>query len=131
MKPLILTLAVTLSLLSLPRPIMAQVTSGQVATVQPSPMPAERAKATLDDERVKTFMSVLEKDFDGKCSVPDYTQMNARLKQVGSGDFTSSFYEVSIPCTGKNGLAGIQITVEFSPPLGTPLNLLLSLQFKR
>jgi hypothetical protein len=131
MKSLILLLSISLTLFALPLSITAQVAQAQEATVKTSPMPAERAKATFEDARVKTFMSVVAKNFGGKCSIPDHTKTEARLTQIGSGDFSSSFYEVNLPCPGDNGLTGVQITVEFSPPLGRPLNLLLSLQYRQ
>jgi hypothetical protein len=131
MKSLILLLSISLTLFALPLSITAQVAQAQEATGITSPMPAERAKATFEDARVKTFMSVVAKNFGGKCSIPDHTKTEARLTQIGSGDFSSSFYEVNLPCPGDNGLAGVQITVEFSPPLGRPLNLLLSLQYRQ
>jgi hypothetical protein len=130
MKHLILLLTVSLLLFTLPRPTMSQVVEGKGATVKSSPMPAERVKATFEDARVKTFMSVVEKSFGGKCSIPDFTKTEATLTQIGSGDFSSSYYDIIIPCPGDNGLVGVQINVEFSPPLGSPLNLVLSLQYR-
>jgi hypothetical protein len=94
-------------------------------------MPAERAKATFEDERVKTFMSVVAKDFGGKCSIPDYTKTEAKFTQRGGGDFSLSSYEVNISCPGNKGLAAVQITVEFSPGVGEPLNLILSLRYRK
>ena len=131
MKSLILSLSVLLSLFAFSRSVVADATQGPGAAVKPSLMPPERAKATFEDQRVKTFMSVVSKDFGGKCSVPEFTKTEAKLTQVGAGDFSSSFYELTIPCPGNNGLAAVQLTVEFSPPLGTPLNLVLSLQYRR
>ena len=133
MKTLIFLLLFSFSLwlYALPRSVAIQVAQGQEATVKPSLMPVEKAKATFEDERVKTFMSVVAKDFGGKCSIPDYTKTEAKLTQRGGGDFSSSSYEVTIPCPGTRGLATVQITVEFSPPLGEPLNLILSLQYRK
>jgi hypothetical protein len=133
MKSLIFLLSLSLSLwlYALPQSFVVQVAQGQESTVKTSPMPAERAKATFEDERVKTFMAVVAKDFGGKCSIPDYTKTKAKLIQRGGGDFSSSSYEVSIPCPGNRGLAAVQITVEFSPPLEEPLNLILSLQYRK
>ena len=133
MKSLICLLSLSLSLwlYPLPRSVAVQVAQGQESTVKLSHMPAERAKSTFEDERVKTFMSVVAKDFGGKCNLPDYTKTEAKLTQRGGGDFSSSSYEVSITCPGNKGLAAVQITVEFSPPLREPLNLILSLQYKK
>ena len=92
-------------------------------------MPAERAKATFEDPRVKTFLRVAKDDFGGSCTLPANENTEAKLRSSGSGDFSSSFYEVDIPCSGK--VASIHITAEFSPPLGTPLNLVLALHLNR
>jgi|GEM_PF-3114498 len=101
------------------------------ANAKPAVMPAERAKAIFEDGSVKTFMSVVKKDLGGKCSIPDHTKTEAVITQRGSGDFSSTLYEVTIPCPGDNGLAAVVITAEFSPPLGTPLDLILSLRYRR
>ncbi len=131
MKSLSLLLSILLSLLACSRSVAQEVPQGQGAAVKPSPMPAERAKATFEDERVKMFMSVVAKDFGGSCGLPDPSKTEAILTQRGGGDFSSSSYEVTIPCPGKNGLAAVKITAEFSPPEGTPLDLVLSLQYKQ
>lgn len=94
-------------------------------------MPAQRAKATFEDERVKTFMSVVATNLGGRCELPEYQKTQAKLTQNGRGDFSSSRYDITVPCAGSNGLAAIRINVEFSPPLGTPLNLDLSLQYRK
>ena len=129
MKRMIKTLITALSLSV--APLLIATATAQDAPVKAVPMPPERAKAMLDDERVKSFLSVVEKELSGKCQVLDAGNVMAKLNQKGSGDFSSSFYEVSIPCSGKDGLDALQITAEFSPPLGTPLNLLLAIHFKR
>ena len=94
-------------------------------------MPSARAKATFEDERVKTFVSIVATNFGGRCELPDYQKTEARLTQRGTGDFSSLLYDIAVPCTGINGLAAIQINVEFSPPLGTPLNLDMSLRYRK
>lgn len=94
-------------------------------------MPSERAKATFEDERVKLFLVVVKREFGGECSAPDYAKTEAKMTQTRGGDFSSSFYEISIPCAGKNGLAAVSITSEFVPLMERPLNLTLSLSFRR
>lgn len=98
---------------------------------KPTPMPAERAKAVFEDKSVKTFMSMTARDFGGKCRFPDYARTEASTTQAGSGDFSSTFYEIVIPCPGVDGLSAVVITAEFSPPLGTPLDLALTLRYRR
>jgi hypothetical protein len=102
---------------------------GQAAPVKPSPMPADRAQATFEDKRVKTFMSAVAQNFGGKCNLPNYAKTEAKLTQRGFGDFSSSIYELTVPCPGNDGLAEVQITVEFSPPAGI-VDLVLSLHYK-
>lgn len=132
MKFLILLLSISLLLSALPQSVTAQVLREIPRShAKPSLMPADRAKATFEDEGVKTFMSVVAKSFGGKCGIPEYTKTEAIVTQRGSGDFSSTFYEVTIPCPGNNGLAAVVITAEFSPPLGTPLDLVLSLRYRR
>lgn len=101
------------------------------SNAKPSVMPAERAKAIFEDRSVTAFISTVGKDFGGKCSIPDHTKTEAVITQRGSGDSSSTFYEVTIPCPGDDGLAAVVITAEFSPPLGTPLDLILSLRYRR
>ncbi len=131
MKRVIMVLAVSLSFSALPQAVMAQAVPVRGESAKRSPMPPERAQATFTDERVKTFLAVVAKEFGGTCTLPEYAKTEAKLTQIGSGDFSSSFYEIAIPCQGKEGLAGVQITAEFSPPLGTPLNLVLALRYQR
>lgn len=132
MKSLSLLVAILLLFFALSRSVALEVPQAQGAAGKASPMPAERAKATFEDARVKLFMSAVAKDFGGKCSSPDYTKTPALLVEQGpGGDFSSSFYDLTISCPGNNGLAAVKIKVEFSPPLGTPLDLLLSLQYTR
>jgi hypothetical protein len=127
--PVMLFLA---ALFAFPQLPAAQV-MGQIprSNAKPSVMPAERAKAIFEDRSVKAFMSMAARDFGGKCSIPDHTKTEAVITQRGSGDFSSTFYEVTIPCPGGDGLAAVVITAEFSPPLGTPLDLILSLRYRR
>lgn len=98
---------------------------------KPTLMPVERAKAVFEDKSVKTFMAATVKDFGGKCKAPDHDKTQASVTQVGSGDFSSTFYEIVIPCPGMDGLTAVAITAEFSPPLGTPLDLALTLRYRR
>lgn len=132
MRSLVFLLSLFLLSFTLTGSIMAQpMREVPKSNAKSSPMPADRAKATFEDERVKAFLAVAARDFGGKCAIPDYAKTEAKLTQLGSGDFSSTFYEVTVPCPGKNGLAGVVITVEFSPPLGTPLDLALSLRYRR
>ncbi|NLT21992.1 MAG: hypothetical protein GXX82_02985 [Syntrophorhabdus sp.] len=114
-------------------PLLAAEVTREIpgSNAKPSFMPAERAKAMFEDGSVRAFMSAVAKDFGGKCSIPDHTKTEAVITQRGSGDFSSTFYEVTIPCPGDNGLTVVVITAEFSPPLGTPLDLILSLRYRR
>ena len=124
-------LSVLILLAAFPWQVGAQSAPGQGADSGPALMPSQRARATFEDERVKTFMSAVATNFGGKCDLPDYSNTQARLTQRGGGDFSSSFYDIAVPCAGSNGLAAIQINAEFSPPLGTPLNLDLSLRYRK
>jgi hypothetical protein len=94
-------------------------------------MPADRARATFEDERVKMFLAVAAREFGGVCAAPDTAKTEATATQRGGGDFSSAFYQIDIPCPGRNGLAAVQITAEFSPPRGQPLDLVLSLRFRQ
>ena len=94
-------------------------------------MPADRAKATFEDERVRTFLAVAAKEFGGTCALPAYAKTEAAATQRGAGDYGSSFYEISVPCPGKNGLATVEIRAEFATPLARPLDLVLSLTFRQ
>ena len=126
MRSIILLLLVSLSFLTVPRPATAEAMREiPRSNAKPVLMPAERAKATFEDRSVKAFMSVAAKDFGGRCRMPDPAGTQAITTQSGSGDFSSTFYEVTIPCPGDNGLAAVVITAEFSPPLGVPLDLVL------
>jgi hypothetical protein len=78
---------------------------------------------------VTTFLSVVKDKFDGTCILPDYEKTAANVTSRGGGDFSPSFYEVNIRCYGK--VSAIHITAEFSPPLGTPLNLVLSMNLRK
>jgi hypothetical protein len=128
----VLLLSLSLALFALPWSSVAQsVTEPPRSQAKPVLMPAERARAIFEDVSVKTFMSVVAKDFGGKCSMPDHAKVQAVTTQRGSGDFSSTFYEVTVPCPGDNGLIAMVITAEFSPPLGTPLDLILSLRYRR
>jgi hypothetical protein len=125
-------LAVSLLLFAVPQSLMAQgMRQVPGSHAKPAPMPAERAKAIFEDGSVRRFISVAANAFGGRCSIPDYAKTEAVITQRGSGDFSSTFYEVTIPCPGDNGLAALVITAEFSPPLGTPLDLVLSLRYRR
>lgn len=129
---MILMISVLLSLSAFPRSMTAQALREiPRSNEKPAVMPAERAKAIFEDKSVKTFMSVVTKNFGGKCFIPDHAKTEAVTTRRGSGDFSSTFYEVTIPCPGANGLAAVMITAEFSPPLGTPLDLVLSLRYRR
>ena len=131
MKSTVPVLLVSALLAAFPWRAGAQPAPGQGGGAQLPLMPAQRARATFEDERVKTFMSVVAMNFGGKCELPDYQKTQAAFTQNGSGDFSSSWYGIAIPCEGSNGLAAIRINAEFSPPLGTPLNLDLSLQYRK
>jgi hypothetical protein len=130
MLPCVVLLCATLS--------AAQNNGTQGAAVKPSPMPTERAKATFDDARVRTFMTfVNSKELGGKCSLPDPGKTLAVLTPPPplppgvTPDFSSSIYEIQLPCPGNDGLSSVGIRVEFVPLVEKPLNLTLSLLYRR
>ena len=127
MKILIVVLAAGLFTL------LAQTKQGDAAN-SPRPMPAERAKATFEDSRVKKFLKFVTEDFGVTCPVPAYAKTEAVSNTPKrSGDFVSTFYEIRVNCSGTVGTGkaeAIGIMVEFAPPRGTPLNLTLSVNFK-
>lgn len=116
----------------------AQHSGAQGAAAIPLPMPAGRAKATFDDERVRTFMTFANsKGLGGKCSRPDPGNTLAVLTPPPpplpgvTPDFSSSIYEIQLPCPGNDGLSSLSIRVEFVPIEEKPLNLTLSLLYRR
>jgi hypothetical protein len=116
----------------------AQRTVAEGAPVQASPMPPERAQATFADVRVKTFMNLVTSNgVAGKCSIPDPNKTQARLLPTTPQrpgvppDFSSSLYEIEIPCPGNNGLSAVRILAEFVPMRADPLNLTLSLLYRQ
>jgi hypothetical protein len=125
MKSLIVTF---LLLGSFPLSASAQYSS-------PSPKPQlvseELARAIFNDARVSAYLSVTAKEFGGKCVLPDYKKTEAKVTGRGRSDFSVGFYELNIPCPGDHGLESLTIVAEFSPPLLEPLNLILSLNYKR
>lgn len=103
-----------------------------------STMPRERAQATFDDARVKTFMKlVASPEIGGSCSVPEASKVDARVIAPGAlppgvaPDFASTRYVITIPCKGNEGLASVSIDAEFVPLMRTPLNLTLSLHYRQ
>lgn len=130
MLPCVALLCATLS--------AAQNNGTQGGAMKPSPMPTERAKATFDDARVRTFMTfVNSKELGGKCSLPAPGNTLAVLTPPpplppgATPDFSSSIYEIQFPCPGNDGLSSVGIRVEFVPLVEKPLNLTLSLLYRR
>jgi hypothetical protein len=111
---------------------LAQAEQGDAANSRL--MPAERAKATFEDSRVKKFLEFVSGDFGVTCPVPAYDKTKAVFNTPRTnGDFVSTFYEIRVSCSGTvgTGKAGeIGIRVEFAPPRGDPLNLTLSVYFR-
>lgn len=110
----------------------------QGAPAKASKMPRERAQATFDDPRVKAFMKlVTSPEIGGTCSLPDSTKVEARVIAPGpfppgvTPDFASTRYGVTIPCPGKEGLASVSIEAEFVPLMSGPLNLTMSLEYRK
>lgn len=94
-------------------------------------MSADRAKATFDDLRVVTFLRMVSENFGGGCVRPPCDHIEAKMTSNGAGDFSSTYYEFTIPCGDQlHGVTSVGITVEFSPPMSSPLNLTLSVTMK-
>ena len=127
MLPCVVLLCATLS--------AAQDNGTQGAAAEPSPMPAERAKATFDDPRVRTFLTLVNsKELGGKCSPPDPGKTLAVLTPPPLGatpDFSSSVYEIRLPCPGNDGLSSVVIRAEFVTLIRKPMNLTLSLLYRQ
>jgi|GEM_PF-2505273 len=94
-------------------------------------MPAGRAQATIEDSRFQAFIKAVRNDMGGACVVPQFDKVEAKVLSNGRGDFSSTFYEFDLECSPGRAVAGVSVTVEFSPPNGLPLNLDLCVHFKR
>src|SRR5260370_25027276 len=100
----------------------------QGAAVTPSPMPGDRARATFEDVRVKTFMALVNaKEVGGKCQAPDAAKTQAKLSPprplppgapLDVAGFASSYYDIEIPWPGNNGLKSVLIEAEVIHLLG-------------
>jgi hypothetical protein len=92
-------------------------------------MEFDRAQALYDDARFKSFYT---SEIAAQCALPANNALPAQLVCHGGGDFSSCYYSITIVCNASEsvGLKALNIKVEFSPPMGSPLNLDLGLSYK-
>jgi len=96
-------------------------------------MPPEKAEATFKDKRVIAFLQNVNDGFKVSCTAPDPAQTTAKFTPpppIPAGappdavGFASTFYEVSVPCTGDTT---VTVNAEFTVLTGdVPQTLRLS-----
>lgn len=94
------------------------------------PIGYSRASAIYADARLKSLMST---EVTAACPLPAPEALMATMVCNGGGDFSSCYYDIKIECTAGQpvGLKALTIKAEFSPPMGSPLNLDLGLSYKQ
>jgi len=100
----------------------------------------QRARALWRDARWLSFQQGVLSAFQARCEVPaaDDTWVKVAKPAAlppgsppGGADFVSDHPEVMLNCQGREGLVAVRVRAEFVRMMDSPLNLELSLQFKR
>lgn len=103
-------------------------------------LPERRAQALWRDARWLAFQQGVLSAFQARCEVPAADDTWVKVAKpaalppgspAGSSDFVSDHPEVRLNCQGRDGLVAVRVRAEFVRMMDSPLNLELSLQFKR